>query len=157
VYQHVLVALDGSELAEQILPHVEALASKFGSRITLLRATESVGAIVAETTPGSAVDGGAYIDPRPILEAEQAEAHDYLAPLAERLRAHGSDVDFEVPEGPASEAILRRAEEMGASLIAMTTHGRGGLGRLVFGSEADRVLRHAACPVLLVRVHAGEP
>jgi nucleotide-binding universal stress UspA family protein len=155
VYQHILVALDGSELAEHILPHVEALATKFGSRVTLLRATESIGTIVAETTPGSVADGGAYVDPRPILEAEQGEAHSYLAPLAERLKAQGLNVDFEVPEGPASDAILRRAHEMRADLIAMTTHGHGGLGRLVFGSEADRVLRRSACPVLLVRVHHG--
>ena len=61
-------------------------------------------------------------------------------------------VNTEHPEGPAADEIVKRATELGVSLILMTTHGRSGLGRVVFGSTADSVLRHAPCPVLLVRV-----
>src|SRR2546425_719971 len=60
------------------------------------------------------------------------------------------------PEGAAREVIVERASALGVGLILMTTHGRGGLGRLVFGSTADSVLRHAPCPVLLVRIQAAD-
>jgi nucleotide-binding universal stress UspA family protein len=92
------------------------------------------------------------MDPTPILEAEQSAARDYLDGVVARLQQHGLQVDAEHPEGHAADVIVRRAGELGVSLILMTTHGRSGLGRVVFGSVADSVLRHAACPVLLVRV-----
>lgn len=155
MYNRILVPLDGSELGERILPHVEALASKVGAAVTLVRATDSPATVIAETTGGS-FDGGAPLDPTPIVEAESEEATNYLKGVADRLRGSGLTVDEEHPRGPAAEMILQRAAELGAGLIAMTTHGRGGLGRLVFGSVADRVLRHAACPVLLVRVSEEE-
>ena len=72
--------------------------------------------------------------------------------LAGRLRRRGLAVTHEHHEGLAADVIVARARESRAALIAMTTHGRGGLGRLLFGSTADAVLRHAPCPVLLVRV-----
>lgn len=155
MYGHILVPLDGSELAEQILPHVEALAAKFGATVTLLRATRTPATVLAETT-GGGLDGGGLLDPAPIVRAECEAAAAYLRALAERLRGAGLAVHEEHPAGPAAGLIVGRAAELGADLIAMTTLGRGGLGRLVFGSVADEVLRHAACPVLLVRV-AQEP
>ena len=155
MYNRILVPLDGSELAEQILPHVEALASRFGATVTILWATDSAASVIAETA-GAGMDGGAMLDPTPIVDAEQDAAVDYLQGVAGRLRGHGLTVSEEHPEGPAAEMIVQRAAELGADLIAMTTHGRGGLGRLVFGSVADRVLRHSTCPLLLVRVREEE-
>jgi nucleotide-binding universal stress UspA family protein len=152
MYGHILVALDGSELAEQILPHVEALAARFGSRVTLLRATTPRETIIAETSVGAAPIAPGLVDPTPIVEAEQAEAQSYLEATAARLRASGLSVAQEQLEGAADEAILERAAALGVDLLALTTHGRGGLGRLVFGSVADRVLRKTTCPVLLVRI-----
>jgi nucleotide-binding universal stress UspA family protein len=151
VYQHILVALDGSALAEQVLPHVEALARKFQSRVTLLQVTASAAEIIASTAVGEPV-GAVPIDPEPIVEAEQERAESYLEDLARELRSHGLTVDHEEVEGPVTDAILRRAAADGADLIAMATHGRGGLSRLFFGSTTEDVLRHAACPLLLVRV-----
>jgi nucleotide-binding universal stress UspA family protein len=152
MYTRIIVALDGSDLAERVLAYVEALADKFGSAVTLFRVTAAPGSIIADSGIGAEPVGAGLIDPTPIIEAEQQEAAEYLAAAAGRMRSRGFEVDCEQPQGPAAELIVQRAQEMEADLIAMTTHGRGGLGRLVFGSVADEVLRTAPCPVLLVRV-----
>jgi nucleotide-binding universal stress UspA family protein len=95
-------------------------------------------------------------DPLPIMEAERREADSYLRAIADRLRGAGVSVAYEQQVGSAAEVITDRARERGADLIAMTTHGRGGLGRLVFGSVADAVLRSAPCPIFLVRAREAE-
>ena len=107
--------------------------------------TATAGPAVGEVTPP--------MDPTPVIEAEEQSAQEYLKAIEDRLKQKGVNVSSEHPEGPASDVIVERAHELGVSLILMTTHGRGGLGRLVFGSTADSVLRHAECPVLLIRVH----
>jgi nucleotide-binding universal stress UspA family protein len=154
MYEHLLVALDGSPAAERVLEHAEALAIAFHSDITLLRATVSAETLLAQTAnSGSTLgDVAPYVDPTPILEADQDSAVEYLNGVAARLRQHDLTVTTEHPEGPAAEEIVERARALGVSLILMTTHGRSGLGRVVFGSVADSVLRHAPCPVLLVHV-----
>jgi nucleotide-binding universal stress UspA family protein len=152
MYEHVLVALDGSATAERALEHAVALAGAFGSTVTLLRATVAPETILAETTGSENVGEVALVDPTPIVEADQASAMDYLSGVAEALRARNINVSMEDPEGQPAEVIVDRARQLGVGLIVMTTHGRGGLGRLFFGSVADAVLRHAPCPVLLVRV-----
>jgi nucleotide-binding universal stress UspA family protein len=85
------------------------------------------------------------------LDAEKDAAHKYLGPLRDRLADGGRKVEAYVGEGPAVDVILSVAREQSASVIVMSTHGRGGLGRLVFGSVADGILRHSEIPVLLVR------
>jgi nucleotide-binding universal stress UspA family protein len=155
MYEHLLVALDGSEAAESVLPHVEALAGSFGSTVTLLRAVISAETLLAQSATGggpSVGDAAPAIDPTPIQEADRDSAVEYLAGIQQRLRQHNITVNTEHPEGAAEEVIVQRARELGVGLILMTTHGRSGLGRLVFGSVADAVLRHAPCPVLLVRL-----
>jgi nucleotide-binding universal stress UspA family protein len=151
-YDRILVALDGSEPGEQILPHVEALARAFNSTVILLRATTPPETIIAQTTPVGEPVAPGILDPTELVEAEQLDASDYLQDVAARLRARGLTSRIEQAEGSAADLILESAAATGADLIAMTTHGRGGLERLVFGSVADHVLRHATCPVLLVRV-----
>lgn len=154
MYEHLLVALDGSSTAEQVLEHAEALGIAFHSKLTLLRATVSAETLLAQTANSGATLGDAapFVDPTPVLEADRDAAVEYLEKVAERLRRHELTVNTEHPEGPPTEEIVERARALGVSLILMTTHGRSGLGRVVFGSVADSVLRHASCPVLLVRV-----
>jgi nucleotide-binding universal stress UspA family protein len=155
MYTHVLVPLDGSPAAEAALPHVQALAERFSARVTVMRVTVAPETLIAETSGGAPgiPDAGPMIDPTPVVEAEQAEASRYLQRVAERLRGSGvQEVNAEAPEGPAADRIVERARDLGVDLIVMSTHARGGLGRLVFGSTGDAVLRHAPCPVLLVRV-----
>jgi nucleotide-binding universal stress UspA family protein len=153
MYERIVVALDGSELAERILPHVEALAEKFGSSVTLVRAIMPLAQIAALVEPAS---GGVALDPTLIdetVESEEHEAAAYLEHVANALRQRGLTVQTEHPEGPPEQALLECATRLNADLIALTTHGRGGLERLFFGSVADSVLRKAPCPVLLVRTH----
>jgi nucleotide-binding universal stress UspA family protein len=152
VYSRVLVPLDGSRLAEQVLPHAEALASGFGATILLLRATTPLEQLLTAEAAAAGIALAPVLDPEPILAAEQEAARDYLEQVERRLGQLGLKVEREVVAARASDAIVERAAAQGADLIAMTTHGRSGLGRLLLGSTADEVLRHAPCPVLLVRV-----
>jgi nucleotide-binding universal stress UspA family protein len=157
MYAHILVALDGSELAEQVLPHIEALAEKFGSAVTLLRATTPFSIAV---TPPIGLPMTASADPYTTqqmieaLEEEQRQASVYLRSVGDRLRGRLAKVTEEVAAGSPDDVIVERASALNVDLIAMTTHGRSGLRRLVLGSVAEEVLRRAACAVLLVRVSA---
>jgi nucleotide-binding universal stress UspA family protein len=119
----ILVPLDGSVLAEHALPYALHLARAAGGRLVLIRAT-------------------------PAAARDAAEAA--LAATAERLVAAGVPVEPQVRAGEAGAVILEAARAREAGLIAMATHGRSGLGRWLYGSVADRVLRHADRPVLLV-------
>jgi nucleotide-binding universal stress UspA family protein len=97
---------------------------------------------------------GAYVCMEPLLETQEEirdEDVTYLNRVKQRLAKDGIDVDTEQPEGRAAEAIVASARKHQADLIAMTTHGRSGLGRALLGSVADEVVRTAPCPVLLVR------
>jgi nucleotide-binding universal stress UspA family protein len=155
MYEQIVVALDGSPAAERVLEHAEALATAFGSHITLLHATLSAEMVLAQASAGDTGAGqvAPALDPDPVLEADHQTAANYVNGVAARLRQRGLTVEVETPEGPADNLIVERAHALGAQLILMTTHGRGGLGRVVFGSTADAVMRHAPCPVLMVRIH----
>ena len=147
MYSKVVVPLDGSELAEGILPHVMELIGERGSQVYLL----SVAPLVRGTLP-AIVD----IPPPPINVQEEErrverELTAYLQAVAGRLGPAAGGVQVSVRFGRQADEILNFAGEVGADLIAMSSHGRSGIGRWVFGSVAERVLRGAACPVLLVR------
>src|SRR5947199_5865052 len=110
MYNRILVALDGSALAEQILPHAELLGQKFGATLVLLRATTPPGEIIAaEAAAGAIPVSPAVVDPTELTEAEQREAATYLRAVAERLRAAGLTAHVDEPEGRTAEAILARA------------------------------------------------
>ncbi|HHS97552.1 MAG TPA: universal stress protein [Chloroflexi bacterium] len=154
MYRKVVVLLDGSELAEQVLPHVADIVRGRDSEVHLL----SVAPVVAPPI-AVAVDIYPVYATAEFLAAQEAERQrierdlkEYLARVAERLRPVASAVHTVVRFGQPAEEILAYAEEIGADLIAMCTHGRSGLSRWVYGSVADKVLRGAKCPVLLVRV-----
>ena len=91
------------------------------------------------------------------IQIERQAATEYLQGVAERLGSRGLRVTHEVQEGPLGITIIERANALGANLIAMTTHGRGGLERVILGSVADDVIRRSNCPVLLVRVLETKP
>ncbi|HUO63188.1 MAG TPA: universal stress protein [Terriglobales bacterium] len=140
MYRRAIVALDGSQVAETILPFIFDLAGPL--EVTLVRVNVPVRPTIVE---GAAQP--IFEDP----EVARIDAEEYLAPLAADLRRRGIHVKTQVRKGEAAEEILKAARELNADVIAMTTHGRRGLGRLFFGSVAETVLRESELPVLLMR------
>lgn len=136
----VLVPLDGSDTAEAAIAEARQLASP-DSRLLLMRAASAL------TLPGTdAVD---------TQLAAVREAEQYMEGVKTRLEREGvRGVETHVWYGPASSAIVEAAGLYKVDLIVMTTHGRSGLGRLVFGSVAESVLRGTGRPVLVVRESA---
>jgi nucleotide-binding universal stress UspA family protein len=144
----VIVALDGSELSEQVLPHVQGLSRASSLKIILLRVTPFPTAYPSSAlgAPSSGIYWQEY------FQETKAAAETYLQELARRLREKGyRDVEALHVEGDPASHIIDLAGRTPDSFIAMTSRGQGGLARAVFGSVADRVVRHCAKPVLIVR------
>lgn len=139
----ILVPLDGSELAEAAIARVVETAASRSSTLVLMRAAEP------RTLPGTDV-----IDAQ--IEAVR-EAEAYLASVKAKLERQGvQKVEANVWRGPAASAIIEAAKMYKPDLIVMSTHGRSGLGRLIFGSVAESVLRGTTFPVRLI-CPAGAP
>lgn len=147
-FHDVLVPLDGSPLAEQILPYAIGIARLFGGRLTLLR--------VARAGPSfgyPSVPLGVPLEP-----VDAVEAKGYLDRVADRLRGEGLEAGTLVARNPVpARAIAEYAEANAVDLIALATHGRGGLSRLVLGSTADKVIRGCMVPVLVYRPRPERP
>jgi nucleotide-binding universal stress UspA family protein len=135
-WKRIVVALDGSERSEAILPDAVKLARKLGASLELLRVATPVVAAGAGEAPMVLPPE----DPMP-----------YLKGIADRLEGEGVKVAAVALEGRASEAILAHLKESAAPLLCMATHGRSGLVRLLLGSVAEEVVRRSPCPVLLRR------
>jgi nucleotide-binding universal stress UspA family protein len=142
MYSHkrVLVALDGSTASEAVVRLLMEIAGPLDMIVMLLHVLEPI-------TP-QAVDGVIVVDD---VEARRREAEDYLAPISAMLRSQGVDTSWAIRRGRPADEILAAANENGADLIAMATHGRTGIGRLLFGSVAEAVLRRAPVPVFMIR------
>ena len=142
MYRRALVPLDGSMVAETVLPFIIEIAGPLDMEVVLLR--------VVQPVPPVALEGTRHV----IVEDEESrriDAVEYLAPLAVELRNRGVRVETRVRRGQPADEIVGAIRDEGADLVAMSTHGRSGLGRLVFGSVAEAVLRRAAIPVFLMR------
>jgi nucleotide-binding universal stress UspA family protein len=151
VYKKILVPLDGSKLAEVALAHVEQLAWEQGSSLILLRVVR----------PPRAVEYTRQEEMMALNREREAvfkrDAETYLAARRGELRNKNLEVSTHIILSEAvATAILDFAESEGVDLIAMSTHGRSGLGRWVYGSVADKVLQGATCPVLLIRAKREE-
>jgi nucleotide-binding universal stress UspA family protein len=142
MYKRALVPLDGSMVAESIVPFILEIAGPLDMEVALLR--------VVVPAPPLVVEGSSHVIVEDV-EKLRTDAEEYLKTVAGGLRGRGVSVTMQVRFGEAVAEILAGAREVGADLIAMTTHGRGGLGRLLFGSVAEAVLRQAETPVFLMR------
>lgn len=142
MYKKILVPLDGSALAEMVLPYVQALAECMGSEVVLLRVTPSPVVEYAFTNP---------MTTQSVMQAEEEETRDYLREKEAGLEQAGLKVSTLAGDGPVGYSILETANEIKADLIAMSTHGRSGFVRLMLGSVADQVVRGSPVPVLLIR------
>jgi nucleotide-binding universal stress UspA family protein len=143
VYKRVLVTLDGSPLAEAILPFITEIAGPLDMEVVLLRVVNPIAPQVVEVSRHIVLED---------VEGRLTDAREYLRPLAAQLAARGVRVHVEVRHGNTVTEIMDCAKSVAADLIAMTTHGRGGLQYLLFGSIAEAVLRHAEVPVFLMRL-----
>ena len=147
--QRVLVPLDGSPRAQQALPYAQALVAP-GGALTLLKVVEPPESIYG-------MSGRLLVSVEDAQRMLEFQAHDDLQKAEATLHGEPPLVRLEVTRGGPAEEILRVADEREIDLIAMTTHGRGALGRWVFGSVADRVARNSSVPVLFARPSEGEP
>jgi len=148
----ILVCLDGSRLAEEILPYAAEEALHGGSKIVLLQVLTGASFVVSPGVPGVP---GAPIPTRASaeqLEKEERAAEAYLESIARLLRKKRIDVEWATLPGPlVGQAIVDYARKNSIDLIAMATHGRGGLSRAVLGSIADYVLKESGLPILIIR------
>jgi nucleotide-binding universal stress UspA family protein len=152
MYQKIVAPLDGSELAECVLPHVGAIGKGCEVRdVILIRVIEPLD---IPTRGGLAFSK----DDRNQMEAERrSEAEKYLKQVVARLKKKGLIVRSEILEGKVAEAIAEYAKNNKVDLIVIATHGRSGLSRWYWGSVADRILRSVCVPVLMVRAPGCVP
>jgi nucleotide-binding universal stress UspA family protein len=140
VYTRILIPLDGSTTAEQVLPYARRFARGLKVPLELL-AIIDVGVLLTSVEKARIFDS--------ILGQETHKSKEYLERIAERFS--GSRVKRTVEQGKAAEAIIEKAALDKLTLVAMTTHGRSGLNRWLLGSVAEKVLRATTNPLLLVR------
>jgi len=141
MYEGILVPLDQSELAEQALPHAVALAEAFGATIHLV-------SVVAVQAPEAVPSAGMAAE----WEEQIDRARQYMSGIRKRIMTGTKiETEWDVCQGDVAEEILRYCVQQECELIVMSTHGRSGTGRWVYGSIADRILRRAPASVLLVR------
>ena len=153
MYQKIMVPLDGSELAECVLPHAEAIAKGCNARnVIFVRVAEPID-----------IRGGlgyAFSDEdRKRINTEHKDAAEkYLDQLVSRISYDGVNVQSEIITGKAAaDSIADYATKNEVDLIIIATHGRSGISRWVWGSVADRILRSSCVPVLMVRAPGCVP
>lgn len=143
MYQRILVPLDGSAVAAQVLPHVQELALGLKARVSLVRVIEPVPEDLAHPTEGLYLDN--------IIRNFLDTAVDELEKTAIPLRKAGVAVSCTAHEGRPAEKILEEASREPETLVAMSTHGRSGIGRWVLGSVTNKVLQAGGRPLLIYR------
>ena len=149
MYERILVCLDGSDLAEQILPYIEEQADCFG-KIILLFVVPTPEVTLPLGVPGTP---GITIRTEGILkhfQKELEEAPRYLERMAQPLKNIGADVECVVLQGTPGEAIVDYARDNKVGLIAIATHGHSGLRSVLVGSTAEYVMRNSGSPLLVI-------
>jgi nucleotide-binding universal stress UspA family protein len=149
LYKKILVPLDGSKLAECVLPHVEKLAeSGVAKEIILLRVCESP-SIIADYPESKGKTWEKHVE-RMTANAQQSCSL-YINDVEKDLKDKGFKVKTESSLGKPAEEIVNYANKNKVDLIVMASHGRSGVNRWAYGSVADKVLRSTCVPVLLVK------
>jgi nucleotide-binding universal stress UspA family protein len=143
MYNNILVPLDRSKRAEKILPHVEDLAVHYNARIIFL--------ITIPNFQAAAVEGSFVEFSEKDFSTQLEKGKSYLKDIAEKFHQKNIHTHIVVAKGPAVENIIQTSEKENVDLIAMTSHGHGGLTRVFYGSVASGVLNRADRPLLIVR------
>ena len=156
MYQKIMVPLDGSELAECVMPHVEAITT--GCKITNVVFLRVVNPVQLPASVPARGEFGFSEKERQQLEGQRKQAAEaYLKKMVDNTRLEGALLGYEVLEGKVADTLSHWAEKNGVDLIVIASHGRSGVSRWVMGSVADRVLRSACVPVLMVRAPGCVP
>jgi nucleotide-binding universal stress UspA family protein len=143
MYTKILVPLDGSKRAEMIRPHVRELASKFQATVILIK--------VVEYIYSDGIGEPYTMVSKKNFNAKLKESETYLNQVASRLQSKGITCKTIVAHGPVVEKIIEAANTEDVDLIAMTSHGRGGLPRIFYGSVAAGILNRIDRPLFIVR------
>ncbi|HYE64178.1 MAG TPA: universal stress protein [Pyrinomonadaceae bacterium] len=141
----ILLPTDFSECANYALPYATSLARSAGASIICVHVIEPVVPTVGYT---------GIAEPLPIADLSEQLADSAtreLPKVARHEECAGLNVEEVIAHGDAASEIVRVAKERGVDLIVISSHGRTGLGRILFGSTAEAVVRHAPCPVLVVK------
>ena len=141
----ILLPTDFSDCGNYALSYAASLARTFGASIICVHVIEPM-------VPTVGYSG--MTEPLPIADiTDQLEdsAERELPKLAEREEVAGLKIEEMIVHGEAASEIVRVAKERNVDLIVVSSHGRTGLGRILFGSTAEAVVRHASCPVLVVK------
>lgn len=142
----ILLPTDFSECAAGALPAAASLARMFEARLICVHVVEPIVPAVGWTPVAEPLPMTANIG-----EQLEASATGELPKLAQRQECAGLDVEEVIVHGEAASEIVRLAQERAVDLIVISSHGRTGWGRIIFGSTAEAVTRHAHCPVLVVK------
>ena len=153
MYSNILVPVDGSDLAEIALPQAQELAKSSGATVHL------VCVLSRHPRLAAAIGGGLEADQsvaatmeltRQLEDAQIGDAEEYHDHVAQRLKEGGLEVKTELHQGAADEHIVGYARDNDVDLIVMSTHGHGGVKRMLLGSTTDKVIRSCAVPVLVI-------
>lgn len=149
MYMHILISTDGSEVAQKGVDHGLTLAKALGARVTIITVTERIPVYYDSTGLAYARNFGGLED----FTAGQNEAAEAILAAAKESadRLGVSAETLHVANAQPAEAIVEAAKSRNCSLIAMASHGRRGLNRLILGSKTSEVLAHSSVPVLVVR------
>ena len=142
MYRKILVPLDGSKVAEGVLPHAKELAYSEGAELILLTVGANPSLDFAFSDPGGAQSA---------IEEQEERSKTYISEIENQLKAAGFKTSTLLRVGSVAEVILGVAEELQVDVIAMSTHGRTGPARWLLGSIAERVVHNSKVPVLLIR------
>lgn len=146
MYQRILVPLDGSVLSEAVLPHAANLARALDVEIVLVHIEISP---APEFDPHTSPLAPQTDEIRQMREANKS----YIKAMCAKLEKEGMRATYLLREGPVAETIIEVAGIMQVDLIAMSTHGRSGVLRLLLGSVTEKVVHDSPIPVMLIRPH----
>lgn len=146
--ERIVVPLDGEPLAEQVLPHAKRLARAYGAELLLWRSVPAV-------TSGMMHAEMAILETK-LIELNRQQAKEYLNRIKIDLEMEGFKVSAAVGGMPITDRILAYAAKSDADLIAMSTHARSAIGRMIMGSVADGIIRAGPLPVLVIRAQTKE-
>ncbi len=165
MYENIIVPLDGSDASRQVLPYARSIAKTVGATLHLIGVLEPLNRVDnlsrmgsgAQNAPMSQSELVLSEDWRALVGGLRREARERLDAAAEESRNRGIETTVELLEGEAAEQIIAAGNRQGESLIAMSTHGRSGIGRWMLGSVTDKVVKHTSTPVLIIRAQREEP